>query len=67
MGDKNILNSVNEIEKLLSKSENIETIENLNKDYPDKNNELEEALLNYKVENDLKVSKTEIPLMIGNI
>ena len=37
------------------------TIEDLKKDYPDKINELEEALLDYMGENDLKVLKTEFP------
>ena len=40
VGDDNIINLVNQIEKLLSKGENNRTIENLKKDYPDKTNEL---------------------------
>ena len=36
-------------------------IKDLEKDYPDKINELEEALLNYIGENDLKLLKTEFP------
>ena len=37
------------------------TIEDLKKDYPSEIKNLEEALLNYMGENDLKVLKTEIP------
>ena len=37
------------------------TIKDLKKDYPDKINELEEALLNYIGENDLKILKTGFP------
>ena len=37
------------------------TIKDLEKDYPDKINELEEALLDYKGENDLKILKTGFP------
>ena len=37
------------------------TIEDLKKDYPDKINELEEALINYIGENDLKILKTWFP------
>ena len=59
--DDDILNIGNEIEKLLRKSENIRTIENLKKDYPDIINELEEALLNYMGEKDLKILKTGFP------
>ena len=59
--DDDILNIGNEIEKLLRKSENIRTIENLQKDYPDIINELEEALLNYMGEKDLKILKTGFP------
>ena len=50
-----ILNIVNEI------GEKDETIKDLTKDYPDKIKILEEALLNYMGENDLKTIKTEIP------
>ena len=38
-----------------------DSIEDLEKDYPDKINELEEALLNYMGENDLEISKTGFP------
>ena len=37
------------------------TIKDLKKDYPDKINELEEALLNYIGENDVKILKTGFP------
>ena len=37
------------------------TIEDLKKDYPDEINKLEEALLNYMGENDLKILKTGFP------
>ena len=47
VGDDNILNIVNEIEKLLGKDENNKTIENLKRDYPNIIKKLEEALLNY--------------------
>ena len=37
------------------------TVENSKKDYPDKTNELKEALLIYMAENDLEFLKTEFP------
>ena len=37
------------------------TIQDLNKDYPDKIENIKEALLNYKSENDPKTLKTEFP------
>ena len=52
---------VNAIEEFLSKGEINNTIGNVKKDYSDKINEIEEALLKYMGENDLKISKTEIP------
>ena len=56
--DKNeILYFVKEIE------EEDRTIKGLRKDYLDKNKELEEALLNYIGENDLKLLKTENPVL----
>ena len=61
VGDDEIINFVNEIEKLLSRGENHKTIESLKKEYPDKINELEEALLKYMGENVLKILKTEFP------
>ena len=48
-----ILNIVNEI------VEDDKTIEDLKEIYPDKINELEEALLDYMGEHDLKIIKTE--------
>ena len=50
-----ILGIVNEI------IEDHKTIEDLKKDYPDKIKNLEEALLNYMGENDLKILKTGFP------
>ena len=50
-----ILNIVNKI------VEDDSTIEDLKKDYPNENNNLEEALLDYMGENDLKVLKTGFP------
>ena len=59
VGDNNkLLLIVNEMEKLLSKDENNRATEDLGKDYPDKIIELEEAILNYMGENDLKFLKT---------
>ena len=58
VGDDNILNIVNEIEKLLSKGENNETIENLKKTYPEYIKELEEENMG---ENDFKFLKTGLP------
>ena len=52
VGDDNILNIVNEIEKLVSRCETNETVEILKKDYPDRIKEIEETLLNYMGEND---------------
>ena len=50
-----VLNIVNEIK------EEDRTIEGLKKDYPEIFVKLEEALLNYMGENDLKILKTEFP------
>ena len=50
-----ILNIVDEI------VEDDKTFKDLKKDYPDKIRNLEEALLNYKGENDLKILKTGFP------
>ena len=56
------LNSVNEIKNLITeyKYKN-DSIKILKKDYPDKIKELEEALLDYMGENDLKLLKTGFP------
>ena len=57
-----ILNIVNEIEKLFEEDRyNNDSIYDLKTDYPDKIEKLEEALLNYLGENDLKFLKTEFP------
>ena len=58
--DDNILKIMNEVEKLLGKNENNRSIENIKKNYPDKFIELEQALLDYMGENDLKIIKTGI-------
>ena len=50
-----IFNIVNEI------IEDDETITDLKRDYPDKIKNFEEALLNYRGDNDLKILKTEFP------
>ena len=57
-----ILNIVNEIKMLITEDKyKNDSIKNLKKDYPDKINELEEALLDYMGENDLKILKTGFP------
>ena len=50
-----ILNTIDEIIK------EDRTIEDLNKDYPNEIKNLEELLLNYMGENDLKIIKTGFP------
>ena len=57
-----ILNTVNEI-KLIIKEDKYknDSIKDLKKDYPDKIKKLEEALINFMGENDLKLLKTEFP------
>ena len=57
VGDDIIINIVNEIEKLLRKNENNRFIQNSKKHYPDKINELDEALPNYMGENGPKFLK----------
>ena len=57
IGDDNILNIINEIENLIDKTKRNQSISILKKKYPDKINELEEALLNYMAEHDLKILK----------
>ena len=48
-----------EILKIVNKKEEEDrTVKILRKDYPDKTNELEEALLDYMGENDFKILKT---------
>ena len=61
IGDDKILNIFNEIENLIDKTKRNQSISTLKKKYPDKINELEEALLNYIGEHDLKILKTEFP------
>ena len=61
IGDDKILNIINELEKMIDKNKRKKSISDLKKKYPDKNNELEEAFLDYIGENDLKISKTEFP------
>ena len=57
-----ILNLVNEIKMLIKEDKyKNDSIKDLKKDYPDKINELEEALLDYMGENDLKILKTGFP------
>ena len=57
-----IVNIVNEIKVLIKEDKyKKENFKDLEKDYPDKLKELEEALLNYMGENDLKLLKTEFP------
>ena len=53
IGDDNILNIFNELENLIDKTKRNHYISTLKKKYPDKVNELEEALLNYMGEYDL--------------
>ena len=56
-----ILNIVDEREKLFNKDDNNRTIEILKKDYLIEIEKLEELLLNSIEENDLKLLKTEFP------
>ena len=57
-----ILNIVNEIKMLIPEDKyKNDSIKDLKKEYPDKNNELEEALRDYMGENDLKILKTGFP------
>ena len=62
VGDDNILHIVNVIEAIFSKDKyNNESTEDLKKNFPDEIEKLEEALNNYRSENDLKFLKTEFP------
>ena len=62
-----ILNIVNGINKLIKKDKfKNASIKDLKKDYPDKIVELEEALLDYMGENDLKLLKNRISLHMEN-
>ena len=54
--------NIDEILKIFNETvEENNTIEDLKKDYPNEIEKLEEALLNYMGENDLKILKTEFP------
>ena len=57
-GDEKISNIVNEIETLTSEGRFIKDIE---KDFPNEIEKLEEALNKYRIENDLRTLKTEFP------
>ena len=61
IGDDKILNIINELENMIDKNKRNKSIIDLKKNYPDKINELEEALLDYIGENDLKIIKIEFP------
>ena len=62
VGDDEILNIFNEIEIWIDKDKyNNTSIEDLKKDFPVEIEKLEEVLLNYKGENDLKFVKEEFP------
>ena len=57
-----ILNIVKEIKRLITENKyKSDSIKDLKKDYPDKIKELEEALLDYMGEYDLKILKTGFP------
>ena len=57
-----ILNIVTEIKILIKENKyKNDSIEDLNKDYPDKTEKIEDVLLNYIGENDPKILKTEFP------
>ena len=57
-GDDNILNIVNEIEAFTSEDK---TFDDILKVFPDQIENLEEALNNYRSENDPKILPTEFP------
>ena len=60
--NEEILKIVNEMKKLIAEGKNENySIKDLRKDYPDEIEKLEEALLNYIAEIDLKSFKTEFP------
>ena len=61
IGDDKVINIINELENLIDKTKRNQSISTLKKKYPDKIDELEEALLNYIGENDLKILKTKFP------
>ena len=59
IGDDKILNIINDLENLIAKTKRNQSISTLKKKYPEKINNLEEALLNYMGEYDLKILKAE--------
>ena len=61
IGDYKKLNIIIELENVIDKTKRNQSISTLKKKYPDKINELEETLLNYIGEHDLKILKTEFP------
>ena len=61
IGDDKILNIINELKNLIDKTKRNQSISTLNKKYPDKINEVQDALLDYMGEHDLKILKTEFP------
>ena len=61
IGDDKILNIINDVENLIDKTKRNQSISTLKKKYPDKVNEIEEALLTYRGEHDPKILKTEFP------
>ena len=69
IGDNDeILNIVKEIKMLITEDKYKKvSIKDIKKGYPDKIKELEEALLNYMGENDLKILKCGFPLIKGII
>ena len=60
-GDDKILNILRELENLIDKTKRNQSLSTLKKKYPGKINELEEALLIFMGEHDLKILKTEFP------
>ena len=61
------LKIVNEIKILIKEyTYKIDSIKDIKNDYPEKIEKLEEALLNYIVENDLKILKQNFFIISGN-
>ena len=62
VGNDEILNIVNEIKRLITENKyKNDSIKDIKKDYPDNINDLEEALLDYMGENNVKILKTGFP------
>ena len=62
VGNDEILNIVNEIKRVITENKyKNDSIKDIKKDYPDNINELEEALLDYMGENNVKILKTGFP------